>query len=348
MKSLAPLAMLLAAASLATAQNKTAAYEATLTKLRAAHSLSTKMDVIFPGQAAQTWKVRFLKPHMYEVIGPDQEFRFDGKRESVYLPDSKQYQFPESPSAPEAPFSTGINDFFEGMPSYQPGDEKPVQLDGKTVTAISLTEPGLTKPVTLYVNPQTSLPVGYDEPMDNGTFQVRYRDLKLDEPMQPSSFTWTPPKDAKAMQMTDYQSKLIKAEDPAPVLPENDLNGDPLNLAGEFKSHRTTLVYIWVGPPPFPDEDALKQLYTQLHDQKFQIIAVDLSSSPEDAKKALTATKLPFPVIVEDKNSQFAKAYGIDIIGEYLVNQDGKVITSYLGHDPQALASRLKVLGFRF
>src|SRR2546423_4030104 len=347
MKRLISLSILLAITALLSAQTKVGIYQASLNKLRAAHALSGKMDVFFPGQSAQTWKIRFLKPRMYEVISPDQEFRFDGKRESVYLPGTKQYQFPEPSPAAQAPFSVGINSFFEGPPTYQASDEKSVQLDGKTVTAVSLNEPGLAKPITLYVNPQTQLPIGYDEPMEGGIFQVRYRELKLDDPMQATSFAWSPPKDAKAMETTDYQSKLIKPESPAPVLPENDLNGEPVNLAGEFKSNRATLVYIWVGPPPFPDEDALKALYTQLHDQKFQIVAVDLSSTPEDAKKVLSASKLPFPVIVEDKNSQFAKAYGIDIIGEYLINSDGKVITSFLGHDPQALSSRLKVLGFR-
>jgi len=347
MKRLIMSAWLLAVIPLAFAQAKVETYQASIAKLRAAHSLSGKMDVFFPGQTAQTWKIRFLKPRLYEVLSPDQEFRFDGKRESQYLPDSKQYQFPEPSPAAEPPFTTGLNAFFEGAKTYEATDEKSVQLDGKTVTAVSLNDKSLTKPITLFINPQTQLPIGYDEPMESGVFQVRYRDLKINEAMQAASFAWTPPKDAKAMEATDYESKLIKPENAAPVLPENDLNGDPLNLAGEFKSNRATLMYIWVGPPPFPDEDALKQLYTQLHDQKFQIIGVDLSSSPDDARKALTASKLPFPVIVEDKNSQFAKAYGIDIIGEYLINSDGKVITSFLGHDPQALGSRLKVLGFR-
>ena len=158
---------------------------------------------------------------MYEVISPDQEFRFDGKRESVYLPGTKQYQFPEPWPAAQAPFSVGINSFFEGPPTYQASDEKSVQLDGKSVTAVSLNEPGLAKPITLYVNPQTLLPIGYDEPMEGGIFQVRYRELKLDEPMQATSFAWSPPKDAKAMETTDYQSKLIKPESPAPGTPSS-------------------------------------------------------------------------------------------------------------------------------
>lgn len=350
MKRVLPFLLFVPCLTAAHAQAQKDPYLGSIDKLKAAQSLTGTMDITFPGTPTQSWKLRFLKPNLYEVLSPDQEFRSDGKKESVYLPQLKQFEYPQGGASIEAPFATGLNAFFNSGGDMKASGEKNVQLGDKTVVAVSLTRAGMEKKVTLYIDPQSLLPVGYDDPMDDSVYQVRYRDIKLNPPIEAASFAWSPPAGAKPIpENPGIAATLLKPQDDAPVLPATDIAGNMLNVAKDFKSSRATLLYFWGGELPLPNGEALKQLYGQLHDQKLQVMAIYYGNTA-DAQKALAAANFPFPIVVEDKTSPgWAKAYGITAPNEfeYIVGPDGKIVSNYIGHDPESLAQKLRTMGFR-
>lgn len=333
-------------AVLAAAQAQVSAIKASDAKLFAAKSLSGTMQVTFPGAQKQDWKFRFLKPNYYEIIAPDQQYRSDGKTEWQYFPDSKKFEALDRKGGQitDAPFALGLNAFFTGDPGGAVKAEQPATLDGKGAVAVSLLQPGFVAATTLYLGKASGLPLGYDQSMDSSALVVRFSDLKLDAPMTPQSFAWSPPAGASQDTLPDLGSRLLKPGDSAPALGLKDLGGAPLNLADEFKTHRATLLYFWPGQPPIPDAKSLSDLYGELKLQRLEIVAI-ASSALADAAGTLKAQALPFPAVIDAEGS-VAKAFGIQAQTEYLVGNDGKVIAHYLGHDPDALARSLRQIGF--
>ena len=207
-------------------------------KLAAAQSLQATMSVTFPGGTPEAWKVELLKPNLYKVISPDQQFRSDGKVESTYLVPTKQYQFSNRTGTEitDAPFLFGLNNFFPGFAPLPVAGGGATKMDGKPAYAVNIQEPGFANPTILYLDPTTDLPLGYDEPLSStAAIKVRYTQIKLGALLDAASFVWTPPVGAKAAVTRDLESKLLQLGADAPTPAVTDLKGANLDLAANFR-----------------------------------------------------------------------------------------------------------------
>jgi peroxiredoxin/outer membrane lipoprotein-sorting protein len=340
--------MVCAAAALANAQGTSDLLKTSQEKIRSAQAITGTMLVTFPNTKPQEWRFRLLKPAFYEVVGPDQQFRFDGKNELVYVPVTKEYQQTEHAAQEivDPPFLFGFGAFMGSSTTLTAVKAANSKIDGKAVTAFSVMSNGSNKPSTLYIDPASYLPVGYDQPLDQDVLSIRYRDVKVNEPLKQTDFAWAPPKGAKKMETVDYESRLLKPDAPAPAPSLKDPAGAPVNLADEFKSHKATVVYFWSGAPPVPELQDLKDLKKRLQDQKLEVIVVDFKTDPEETANYFKGNALNFPAIIDDK-STLAKSYGVEVPTEYVIGSDGKVVARFLGYDPEGVAQQLKKLGFR-
>ena len=338
------------------AQSGSDVAKAMTAKLRSAKSISGQMQITFPGGQPQSWKFKFLKPNLYQVIAPDQEFRSDGKTESTYypgnkdIPGSKMYTMTaiQSGDPLEAPFTLGLNLFFATSPDLSvQGEAKPADLSGKKVVSLQVSQPGFSKPITLYVDPNSNLPLGYDQlDQTNGKIMARFNGLKLDDSQKVEDYGWSPPTDAKPLDTGNPENKLLDLQSAAPTPSASDASGAPVNLADEFKSHKATLVYFWNGVPPLPDEAALTTLFEQLKAQKFQVIAVFFKADKERGKLIAAESKSPFPVVVDDGASSIAKAYKVTSLSGYIIDATGRIVARFVPYAPDTVTRSLRQLGF--
>jgi peroxiredoxin/outer membrane lipoprotein-sorting protein len=322
-------------------------------KLAAAKAIEGTMVVTFPKRKPQTWTFRFLKPNLYEIIAPDQQFRSDGTRESIYLPGSaktvreRQYQFTDrtGPQITDAPLALGLNQFFAGAAPLENKGVTKTDIEGKPAVGASLPQVGFKDAAMLYIDPATQLPIGYDQPQESGTLTVRYTNLKLDPPLTAATFAWSPPVDAKPIGAASVEAMLLAAGADAPGASLPDSKGAKISLADEFRSHKSTLLYFWSGPAPIPDAASLRDFYTRLNPQKLQVIVIEFGPAAADSAKNLAAAGFTMPVVI-DADSAVAKAYGVQAQSEFLVGSDGKVIAHFLGFDADGITKSLRKMGF--
>ncbi|HEY3781663.1 MAG TPA: redoxin domain-containing protein [Fimbriimonadaceae bacterium] len=348
MKPLSTLLTILAAA-IGFAQTPSDVLKAVNDKLAAADTLQATMSVTFPRGTPQVWKVELMKPNLYKIITPDQQFRSDGKAELTYLSLAKRYQYSERTGAQitDAPFLFGLNAFFVGFLPLPALGGSETTLDGKKAFAVNIQEPGFTGPTVLYVDLTSGLPLGYDEPMAaQSLLKVRYLDTKLNATVDSKSFSWTPPDGAKSMATQDLESRMLKPGVDAPAPAVKDMKGSTVDLSAQYTAYRSTLVYFWNGAPPYADLASLTQLSTGLAGQRFQILIVDSNATPDSINAKLTGVAVPFTVIV-DADGSLAKAYGVSSTSEYIVGSDGKIGSHFLGYDPDGIAKALRQRGFR-
>ena len=334
-------------AVIATAQTPADRAKTSAEKLLAANSVSFTMVVTFPNSSGQIWKVQFLKPNLYKVIAPDQEYRSDGKEESLYLPASKQYQITDRKGngTIDAPFALGMNQFFQGAAPMGVTDGGPGTIDAKPDFRLALAQLGSAQTTSIYLDSSSDLPLGYDQLLPSGEMlKVRFSDIKLNPVLDPASFAWTPPVGAKPIQTEDLGSKLLRPGEMAPGPTLNDYLGKPVDMNKEFTTHRATLIYFWVGTAASPDLNSLKQLFAEVGGQRLQIIIVYSKPLTPGAQSSLSG--LPFQAVFDSKG-ELKKAYGVQTASEFIVGPDAKVGANFLGYDPDGIAKALRMRGFR-
>ena len=119
------------------------------------------------------------------------------------------------------------------------------------------------------------------------------------------------------------------------------LNGQPLNLTGpslnggsidvgRFRG-RVVLVYFWATwcKPCTEDLPQIRALYEKHHNQGFEIVGINLDSTPEPIKPFVAQFRIAWPQIYQPGGltSPLAHQYGIiSLPTMFLVGQDGKVL----------------------
>jgi outer membrane lipoprotein-sorting protein len=315
--------------------------KAAYAKLHDAKSLTATMEVTFPGGKPQTWKVELLKPNLYAILSDDQQFHFDGKTESQYWPLTHRYETATPSQVNGAPFAVGLNMFFAGasMP-FGTSRDATVTLNGKKVIGLQLSG----ERQTLYLDPATGLPLGYDEQLSGAqVLKVRYSHIAVNGPVNTRDLAWNPPTESKPLEAPVVDSKLLPSGAAAPTPVLKALDGTPFDLSKSFASHKATLLYFWDGPPQGADLTFIKDAKAQAGDQSLLILAIEMRNTPEVAK---TLNVLPCPVFI-DTDGAMANGYGVTGPTEYLIGTDGKVAAHFVGFDPGAIVKILRQRGFK-
>ncbi len=121
---------------------------------------------------------------------------------------------------------------------------------------------------------------------------------------------------------------------PAPDFTLPTLDGHTVSLA-DYKGKRVVLTFwaSWCGPCRMELPGRAK-FYQQVRkpDVDFEILAISIDRTKEDAADAAKELKIQFPVAL-DLQSRVADSYGVDAIPTlFLIDKDGKVAFSQTGY----------------
>jgi len=128
---------------------------------------------------------------------------------------------------------------------------------------------------------------------------------------------------------------VVHALEPGDTVPDCQLKSFPDAKPLSFKQYQGKVLYIdfwasWCGPcaKSFP---FLNNLNSELKDQGFQVIGVNLDENPEDARNFLFKYPVSFS-IAADIQEQCAKLFAVQAMpSSYLVDRKGVVRHVHLG-----------------
>jgi len=142
---------------------------------------------------------------------------------------------------------------------------------------------------------------------------------------------------AKAIEMGGSRSHAAKLplHKPAPAFTLPALDGHPVSLA-DFRGRNVVVTFwaSWCGPCRM-ELPALRTFYARTHknDAAFEIIAISIDASREDAAQAAAELKIPF-LVLHDPGQKTADKYGIDAIPTlFVIDKNGDVSYSNIGFD---------------
>jgi peroxiredoxin len=124
----------------------------------------------------------------------------------------------------------------------------------------------------------------------------------------------------------------------APAFNLTTLDGRKVSLSGYRGKHvAITFWASWCGPCRM-ELPVLRKFYEQTHKtgDKFEILAISIDTTREDAETAARQLRVPFPVLLDDAGV-VAGRYGVESIPTmYVVGPDGKVAYGSVGFSPGA------------
>lgn len=180
-------------------------YEELNLRMAKANSVQATLEVTMLGET-ERYSLRFLRKNYAKVLSKTAAIFQNGKTYFDFSPlDNEYWQRPASPEGLPAgtAFSLGGIVGFERLgfpndPKFEPVRVRTQKWEGLTVTALDLKSPtDAALKATLFLDAKTKLPLGWTYSLRTFKSSGRIRDLKLDAPMKPSEFAWTPPKGAK-------------------------------------------------------------------------------------------------------------------------------------------------------
>lgn len=145
------------------------------------------------------------KPMMFRVIGPTFEFYSDGKTHWTHLVGEKEYlKFPVKDRGLVG-LPTGFGPFFGVETSH----ELPYiinltehvfqKLGSRSVATVvyHFESFGRDDKLSLFIDPETKLPIGWDQLFGGTKASYRFRNVRLVDPAPPETFHWKVPEGVK-------------------------------------------------------------------------------------------------------------------------------------------------------
>ncbi|HVL38451.1 MAG TPA: hypothetical protein VM328_03570 [Fimbriimonadaceae bacterium] len=223
-------------------------------KLKQAKTISCVMEGDAMGQR-QRIVFKAMKPDLYVLKLPDAELYADGSGLTVYSPDQKQFQrMPKGESDSFGPtvMLFGFGEFLGKMPFVlKASNLRSETLDGKEVQVIDLLPPTAPREqaLSLQIDPQTGLPVGWSVKQGAETVRMAYRDVVLNAPLQPSEFKFVPPAgvkevDLEAAEPAQFDTLKKGAKVAAFSLKTPEGKALPVNAA-TLKKNKATIINFW-------------------------------------------------------------------------------------------------------
>ena len=155
-----------------------------------------------------------------------------------------------------------------------------------------------------------------------------HKDIKVDQGLGDERFGFTPPPDAKRVDVLGMDNQEL-AEDspigkPAPDLTLSALNGEKISIAS-FQG-KPVMVHTWASWEPasleeMPDVEAIHQAGKAAG---LVVLGVNSGDTEEDAKAALKATEVSYPILL-DPEDEFGDRYDVFVPGAVYIDKGGVV-----------------------
>ena len=150
-----------------------------------------------------------------------------------------------------------------------------------------------------------------------------------------------------AMTRVHAADEILMPGDKAPDFTLKSSDGGTITLSG-ISRDKTVLVNFYFLDNGFSRQEhsELQKLYKKYKDQDLEIIAVNggKRDTPELIKKRWDEMKLAFPTVKDDSAERATlKAFNVYAFPtSYFVGKDGRIISGWIGFDPQKGPERLK------
>lgn len=172
----------------------------------------------------------------------------------------------------------------------------------------------------------------------------RYRDWKINQPVDEAAFTFTPPEGSEksdslfgGFQMEEEPSPLLGLE--APPLELDLLDGSQMNLADHVGRDVVMLDFwaTWCGPC-VQEMPELAEVAADYKDKGFVFYAVNAQEEPADISEFLKERELDITVAL-DPEAEASTSYAVQAYPTLLlIGKDGTVQTVHVGYDPNIKA----------
>lgn len=180
-------------------------YDRLQAKLKKSNSLRAVLEIKMFDRVDR-YNLSFLRSNFARIVSPEAGIYQDGKTYYDYNILDKEYWSRPAPKdglPTGCAFSlgglTGLDSLaFSNEPKMVPVSAEPKTWQGQKVTAIELkgqADPAIT--AVLYLDPATSLPVGWEYELKDFKATGKFRSFTLDAPMKAADFAWSPPSGAK-------------------------------------------------------------------------------------------------------------------------------------------------------
>jgi len=180
-------------------------YDRLQAKLKKSNSLKAVLEIKMLDRVDR-YNLSFLRNNFARIVSPEAGIYQDGKTYYDYNILDKEYWSRPAPKdglPTGCAFSlgglTGLDSLaFSNEPKMVPMSAVPKTWQGQRVTAIEMkgqADPAIT--AVLYLDPATSLPVGWDYELKDFKATGKFQTFTLDAPMKAADFAWSPPSGAK-------------------------------------------------------------------------------------------------------------------------------------------------------
>ena len=99
---------------------------------------------------------------------------------------------------------------------------------------------------TLYIDPATEMPLGYEQRYSNSpiVMNVDYSDLQLNSALDPDLFVFHPTPNMREFKGS-MEENLVRVDRPAPTFVASTANGESVSLGSALKGHKALLLNFW-------------------------------------------------------------------------------------------------------
>ncbi len=338
----------------AIAEAKTLQAEGTVTALGGGQEQSFKISV-------RLMKPNFARIRLTGLPGGDRALLSTGSTVYQVLDGPKQYAASPAPPTGE---SLGFVSHFSpealffsptGLPEAgktRHAGEKTV--DGRRYEVLEVTSDEAPQVRKYLVGPSGLVEVldavfkGTPPASGDQAMTVWLKDVKVNVPMTPEEFAYTPPADFKPLQ--PEQGRLLNPGETAPDFQLPRAEGGQLALSDALKGKKAAVVLFWfekceVCRAALPE---LQKLYGQLREKGLEVIAVNAGDPEEVVRRVAREEKLGFPVVLGGQGEQYTlgRAYGVGAYPSlFVVGPDRKVVMAVLGYPELSLRGVLARLG---
>jgi len=295
-----------------------------------------------------SFRIQAMRPNYFKVEGENQSFYCDGVSSWQYFPLRAQYlPFVKDEKGMSIPLANGF-DMYSPASRFKAdysGVEEAV-FEGKPVIALIIEPQEIANARNrIFIDPETWLPVGFEQKMLDDIDIIFYRNVKTDRLFTPADFAWTPPKGVVDGRTVKVQgTELLKVGDPAPDFDLPLANGRRLSLGEALKGKKGLLLNFWFINCGYClyEMPQLAALYEKVKD--LEIVAVNDTDETDAIRKFLEKPKYPFPVAI-DEGARTSDAYKLKNWGRpisYLILPNRTIAYVQVGYDVEKKLAKLE------